>query len=138
GLSLPREFQGVLRVVGSGTGDDHAAVADPVEERAQQLALLFVARRPRLAGRPVDDQAVVAPLVDQVGREARGAVVVDAAVGQERGDHGGQHPSERTVSYSAARHAALPTGPQPAERVAGWAPWGWFRHRRRPAAGDGG
>lgn len=97
GLGLPREFQGVLRVVGSGTGDDHGAVADRLDDRAQKLALLFVARRRRLAGRPVDDQAVVAPLVDQVGREARGAVVVDAAVGQERGDHGGQHPSERSV-----------------------------------------
>ena len=97
---------GQLDRVGGGVGadarDDARAVADRVLDRAQDLAVLGHRGGGALPRRAADDDAVVA-VVDEVRRDPRGAVEVDAAVLVERGGHRGEEAAERDVGAHGRR-----------------------------------
>ena len=90
---LLRQVGGVAGVVRAGTGDHRRAVADLVHGRPEEIELLGVAQRRRLAGRPADDEPVGAVL-DEEGRELAEPVEVDRAVRTERRHHRGDHGAE--------------------------------------------
>lgn len=80
-------------VVRADARDDVGAVADGVQDGPYELVFLRVAGGRRLAGGPVEDQAVVA-CVDQVRGEPLGTVEVERAVRREGRDHRGEDPPE--------------------------------------------
>ena len=88
-LGLLGELERVGGRVGADTGDHAGPVAHGVLDRGQDLAVLGDGGRRRLPRRTGDHDAVV-PVVDQVGRDARGAVEVDRPVVLERRRHRGQ------------------------------------------------
>jgi hypothetical protein len=110
---LLRQCCGVPRVVRAGTGDHLGATADLVHGYPEEIELLGVAQRRRLAGRPANDEPVRAVL-DEERRELAEPVEVDCAVGTERrhhrGDHGAEHLSKSTRARPAtpARRRRLP------------------------------
>src|SRR5581483_9626251 len=76
--------------------DDGGAVADGVEGGGEELELLLVRQRRRLAGRAEDDDAVAAVL-DQVPRQLAEPPVVDGAVRLERRDDRRQDLAEHSL-----------------------------------------
>ena len=69
-----------------GVRDDRRPAADGVDDGAEQLELLVVEDRGRLAGRPADDERF-APLLEQPVREFLRPRQVEAAIRGERRDH---------------------------------------------------
>ena len=105
------------RVVGARSGDDRRAAADRVHGRAEEVELLAVAERRRLAGRPADDDPVGAVL-DEEGRKLAESLEVDCAVRPERRDHRGddgtEHRGEVYESFACNSCKAKKT---PSEKV---------------------
>src|SRR5581483_3940122 len=107
-------------------------VADRVERNGEELELLLVLERRRLAGRPEDDETVAAVL-DQVPRQLAEPLVVDGAVHLERRDDCRQdlaehpvivvtsadrgQPSGRAEASGASRARAAPPGRTPRARA---------------------
>ena len=95
---LAREVDGVARVVRACAGDHGRAVADRLDSRAEELELLLVAQRRRLAGRAADDEPVGAVL-DEKARELTEPLEVDGPVHAERRHHRGDHGAEHVDEY---------------------------------------
>ena len=93
---LLRHADRVGGVVRAGARDDRDGGADGLLDGVDQVDLLGRVGRGRLPRGAREDEAV-APVVDEEGREALGAVEVDGAVVAHRRDHGGQHGAEGTV-----------------------------------------
>jgi hypothetical protein len=89
----------VGRVERTDAGDDLRPVSDRLDHRLQQPQLLVVAGRGRLAGRPVDDESVVALLVDEVRGEVGRGDEVEGPVRRERRHHGRDEPAERWLRH---------------------------------------
>src|SRR5438105_2995233 len=89
-----REFDAVAGVVRADAGDDVRAVANGINNGADDAFLLVVSGRGRLAGGAVDDQSVVA-VVDQIRRQSLRTLEVETAVRGEGRDHRGEHPAKR-------------------------------------------
>jgi hypothetical protein len=92
---LAREVHGMGGVVGAGAGDHRRAVADRLDGRPEEIELLVVGQRRRLAGRAADDETVGA-VVDEERRQLAEPLDVDRPVRAEgrdcRGDDGTEHP----------------------------------------------
>jgi hypothetical protein len=81
-------------VVGADAGQHSRAVADGLQDGAQQGLFLGVGGGGGLPRGPREDEAVVA-VVDEMDREPPRGVEVEPAIGVERGDHRGEDGAER-------------------------------------------
>src|SRR5215813_3420147 len=84
------------------------AIAHGVRDGAHQVGLLGVGRRRRLATRSVDDQRIVALLIDEVTGKLRRFVEIQFAARPERTDHGGHQPPEGTAGIATWHATTLP------------------------------
>ncbi len=98
-VRLTGDIDRVRGVVRSGVRDHARAIADGIEGDGEELELLLVAERRRLARRAGHDEAVRA-VVDEVGSEPPEAFEVDGAVLMERGDDRGQDFSEHGSHFT--------------------------------------
>ncbi len=92
-LGLPGQLDGVCGGVGADAGDHDGSLADRVDDRAQDVAVLGHGGGRALTGGPADHHAVVA-VGDEVVGDAGRAVEVDGSVVVERRRHRRQHPAE--------------------------------------------
>jgi hypothetical protein len=107
---------GVARVVRARARDHRAAGGLVLHRQLDDPQVLLVAQRRRLAGRPGDDDPVRARRAD-VLLDGHERVLVDAAVGVERGDDRGEDgtesghgPEYRTRSDGVSRRGGLAPG----------------------------
>jgi hypothetical protein len=114
-----RQLDGVAGVVGASARDDRAVGADLLHDQLDEADLLVVGQRRRLTGRARHDEAVGA-VRQQMAGNRHGRVVVDAAVGMERRDHG------RQQSFVRAHGAQFRTPPRRGD----------VRRGRQPASGS--
>ncbi len=88
--------------------DDLGAIAHCIGDSPHQVRLLGIGGGGRLARRAVDDQRVVALLVDEIGRQLGRLVEIEAAADVERSDHGSEQTAERTPGIELRHMSKLP------------------------------
>src|SRR5262249_9575370 len=84
------------------------AIAHGVRDSAHQVGLLGIGRRRRLATRSVDDQRVVALLIDEATGKLRRFVEVQLPARPARTHHGRHRPPEGTAGIAAWHATTLP------------------------------
>ena len=93
-------------VIGPDTGNDRSVRPDGIDGGPDHVNLLGISGRRGLAGRAIDDDAVIALLIDESVRQFAGPTQVDHPFGRHRSHHGREQTAE-----NGSRHARPPCIP---------------------------